>query len=184
MMKQVVNRLKSTLARGIIHLVQDEGGRQFCQVTVLSGEVKNRVERIQSFGFSSVPPSGTAAIIAFMGADRGKPVIIGDNDPAARFNGQAPGESAQYDAFDQHIVMRQDGSIEIQTGGNLIIKSAEKIRMETALLEVTGEIIDRAQSGGQSMADMRAVFNTHTHNENDAHNHGPTASPNQTMGAG
>lgn len=182
MMSQVVNRLKSAIARGIIHLVSDEAGRQFCQVTILAGETKAKVERIQRFGFTSSPPAGTAAVIAFLGGDRSKPVIIGDNDPGTRKKGLNSGESAQYDASGQFIYIKDDGSIEIKTNGVLLIRSAEKVRMETAQLEVTGEIIDHVDSDGQSMSGMRDVYNSHDHDENDGHNHSPTDEPNQQMG--
>lgn len=184
MMNQIVNRLKSAIARGIIHLVNDAAGRQFCQITILAGEVKANVERPQHFGFTSNPPPGTAAVIAFIGADRGKPVVIGDNDPATRKKSLKSGESAQYDALGQFVYLKDDGSIEIESGGVLLIRSAEKVRMETAQLEVTGEIIDRVDADGQSMAAMRAVYNVHTHDENDGHDHSPTDEPNQQMGGG
>lgn len=196
MMERIINRLKSILARGIIQLVNDEGGRQLCQVTVLAGEVKENVDRIQQFGFTSNPPAGTAAIIGFIGADRGKPVILGDNNPEERKKGLNAGESAAYDAFDQYIYLKNDGSIEIQTNGLLTIKSADKVFMETELLEVTGgittgegasiggsltavgDITDRNGSGGISMSAMRGVYDEHDHDETQA----TTQTPNQEMG--
>lgn len=179
-MKQVVNRLKSIIARGIIQMVNDEQGRQFCQVSVLAGETKNNVERIQHFGFTSNPPSGSAAAIAFVGADRGKPMIFGDNHPASRKTGLVPGESAAYDNFDQYIYLKKDGSIEVKTGGTLLIKSADKVRVEADILECTGEIKDRCDDDGVSMSEGREIFDTHDHDENDSG--GPTEKPNQLMG--
>lgn len=180
MIQQIINRLKSILARGIIQMVADEGGRQFCQITVLAGEHKNNVERIQHFGFTSNPPSGSAAVIGFIGADRGKPVVLGDNDPATRKKGLAAGESSSYDAFGQYVYLKKDGSIEIRTNGDLLIKSADKVRIETDQLEVTGEIIDHVDDDGRSMSYMRERYDEHDHDENDSG--GPTDEPNQKMG--
>lgn len=182
MIDLIINKLKSIISRGVLHKVADDGGRQFCQVSLLKNEVKNGVERIQAFGHSSVPPPDTAVIVAFVGADRGRPIIIGDNHSTYRKKGLNAGENALYDAFGQYLYFKNDGSIEVKTGGTLTIKSATKVRMETPVLEVTGDIIDNVDGDGQSMASMRAVFNIHTHKENDAPN--DTNTPTQTMGGG
>lgn len=182
-MRQVMNRIKAMLARSIIHLVNDEAGRQFAQVTVLAGEVKDDVERYQLFGITSVPPAGTSGIVAFLGGDRSKPVIIADNNSALRKKGLNSGESALYDAFEQFVYLKNDGSIEINTNGELLIKSATKTRIE-GNLEVTGQIIDLCDTNGMTMSGMREVYNTHTHNENDEHANSPTDEPNQPMEGG
>lgn len=179
-MKQVVNRLKSMIARGVIHLVNDEAGRQFCQITVMDGEPKKDVDRVQMWGFSGVPMPGSSAIVLFLGSDRNKPIVIGDNHPEYRPKEGVPGESIQYDAIGQYIYLQEDGSIEIQTNGLLTIKSADKVRIETDLLECTGEIKDRCDGDGVSMSLMRAWGDTHVHPENDAG--GPTDPPNTLMG--
>ena len=46
-------------------------------------------------------------------------------------------------------------------------------------IKATGDITDNSGDQAQSMASMRAVYNSHTHNENDSG--GPTDPPNQEM---
>lgn len=180
MYNKIANKLKGLLARAIIHVVSEAGGRQFCQVTILNGEIKSQVERPQRFGFASNPPADTACVIGFIGADRNKPVILGDNHAKHHFDTKG-GESAQYDAYDQFIYLKKDGSIEIVSGGLVTVKSSTKVRMETPRLEVTGEIIDRCDTDGRTMSDGREIYDTHDHNENN-NNGGPTDDPSQKMG--
>lgn len=172
MIPQIINKLKSIIIRGIINVVDDSAGRQACQVTMLAGEHKDRVERVMFFGVTSNPPKGSSAILAAVGADRSRVVIIGDNDKDTRKKGLAEGETALYDAFSQSIHLMADGTI--------LIKTNDKVRIE-GNLEVTGEIIDRCDIDGQSMNAMRTIFNTHTHTENDG---GNTSVTNLTMGGG
>lgn len=46
-------------------------------------------------------------------------------------------------------------------------------------IKATGDITDNSADQAQSMSSMRAVYNSHTHNENDSG--GPTDPPNQEM---
>ena len=46
-------------------------------------------------------------------------------------------------------------------------------------IKATGDITDNSGDQAQSMSSMRAVYNSHTHNENDSG--GPTDPPNQGM---
>lgn len=173
MIEQVVNRIKSLLAKGIIHLVNDENGRQFHQVTVLAGEVKNNVESAQQFGWTGNPPKGSTAFIGFLGADRNKPVILGVNDPATRKKGLKSGEAAGYDAIGQYIYFKEDGSVEIKTNGLL--------RVEADRLECSGDIIDNADSNTVSVREMREIYDGHDHTGDDG---GDTSKPRQLMGDG
>lgn len=170
-MQQVINRLKSLLAKGIIHLVNDEAGRQFHQVTILKGEIKSNVESIQQYGWTANPPKGSTAVIMFIGADRNKPLVIGTNDPATRKKGLKSGESAGYDAFGQFIHFKNDGSVKIKTNGLL--------KIDADRLECSGDIIDNAETNNISVREMREIFDDHDHIGDSG---GTTNKPNQLMG--
>lgn len=180
MMNQIINKLKGLVVRGVIKSINDTGARQMVVATLLAGEVKDRIERIQQFGMSSHPPSGAAAVFAAVAADRSRLVCIGENHPTHRPTDLVAGETQIYDAFEQFIHLQQSGVIYINAAGELRIVAPTKVRIETPQLEVTGEIIDKVDSSGQSMSGMRATYNTHTHPENDGG--GPTNVPIQTMG--
>lgn len=45
----------------------------------------------------------------------------------------------------------------------ITLKSTIKVRLETPLLECTGEIKDRCESDGRSMEEMRNIYNGHNH---------------------
>lgn len=173
MLNQAANRIKSLLARGIIHLVNDENGRQYHQLTILEGETKDNVESAQQFGWTGNPPKGSTAFVGFLGADRNRPLILGVNDPATRKKNLKSGESAGYDAFGQFIYLKEDGSIEIKTNGLL------KIQADS--LECSGDIIDNAATNTVSVREMREIYDGHDHTGDDG---GNTSDPHQLMDGG
>lgn len=182
MIDQLINKLKGMIVRGVIKSINDSGSRQMVVATLLAGEVKDRIERIQQFGMSSNPPAGASGVFAAAAADRSRLVCIGENHPAHRPKNLPAGETKLYDAFEQFVHLRASGVIEINAAGTVLINAPAKVRMVTAVLEVTGDIVDNCDTDGQSMSDMRDTYNTHVHPENDSG--GPTDVPNQQMGGG
>lgn len=68
----------------------------------------------------------------------------------------------------------------IQNVPTATVQAATKVRLETPLLEVTGDIKDKCDSSGKTMSGMRTTYNSHNHNENNTVG-GPTNLPNQAM---
>ncbi|PND29703.1 baseplate assembly protein, partial [Achromobacter pulmonis] len=64
-------------------------------------------------------------------------------------------------------------------GKPVTITNAPKVRAETDLLECTGEIRDRCDSGGRAMSEMRETYDGHDHPGDSG---GTTGKPNQGMG--
>jgi len=164
-------RLRLMASRAVLSLVSDATGMQIVQVKLLNGEVRDGIERVQNYGFTSVPHAGAEAIFLSLGGDRDHGIVITADDRRYRINGLQGGEVAIYTDEGDKIVLKRGNVIEIT--------AATKIRMVTPLLEVTGEVRDRCDADGMTMEGMRQIYNTHNHPENDAG--GPTDQPNQQM---
>lgn len=156
---------------------------QLANIDGLSGETQPDIEVMQHFGFTSTPPDGTQAIVLPLGGRTSASVIIATEHAAHRLKLDNRGEAAIY---------TDDGTwVYLKRGGQVHIKAATRVLLECPLTQTTGdllvggnvdavgEITDRIESGGSSMADSREVFNDHTHPEND--NGGPTDQPIQQM---
>lgn len=167
---------KLAVGRAILRSVNDSAKRQLVQIEALKGEVKDNVERVQEYGFTSVPLPGAQAVFVCVGGNRDHPVVIAADDPRHRVKGLKSGEVAIYTDEGDTILLKRGNEIEITTT-KLTVKAAEAVRMETPILEVTGHIIDQAGSGGFSMAAMRSIYNGHTHTETQ----GTTNPPNEQM---
>lgn len=61
------------------------------------------------------------------------------------------------------VIDAKNQAVTVNNATTVTINAATKVRMVTPLLEVTGDIIDNAGSNAHNMAQMRSIYNTHTH---------------------
>ncbi len=179
LMQPIQRRVRLMISRALLTLVNDGAGIQVVQVKLLAGEVRDSVERMQNYGFTSVPHGGAEGVMACVSGDRDHGIVIVMDDRRHRPTGLEKGESAQYDDLGQMVHLTRNGIVITGAGLPVTITDTPKVRMETPLLEVTGEIKDRCDTDGRTMSGMRDIYNGHTHPENDSG--GPTDAPNQGM---
>lgn len=170
-------RIMLSIGRAVLNAVYDDAPTQLVQVSMLSGEVRDKMERMAEYGFTSVPLSGAQGVAVFVGGDRGHGVVIATSDPRSRMKGLQPGEVAIYDDQGQSVHITRAGIVVKGAGKPITLTDAPKARFEMDI-EATGEIRDKCDSGGKTMSDMRQVFNGHDHNDPQG---GVVSKPNQQM---
>jgi len=178
-------RLLLLLARGVLRGVDDSKALQLIAADLLDDEVKSNIERPGFYGFTSHPLPGMPVIVGFMGGNRTHGVVLAVGDREFRLKNLAAGEVALYTDEGDYIHFQRGSKIAVLAGAEIeataplvTVKAATRVRMETPLLEVTGEIRDRCESGGLSMAEMRDAYNAHTHPGDSG---GVTGLPNTLM---
>lgn len=167
----LARRVQLMLARAVVRLVSDASGLQTLQLSLLANETRDGVERFQEYGFTSHPLPGAVALAGFIGGVRDHGIVLAVDDARYRLKTLGPGEVALYNQLGTRIVLRADGSV--------LMQADAVVRVEAPRLECTGDIIDNCDTNSRSMAGMRAIYNTHTHPENDSG--GPTDTPIQVM---
>jgi len=179
-------RVMLMVSRAVIKVVNDAGGIQKLQIVGYDGELLEGVERFQEYGLTSVPKGNAEAVATAVGGNRSHTIVIALDDRRFRLKNLKPGEVALYDDLGQKVHLKRDGiyvetpmKLEAIIGTSARIQAPAGVRLETPNLEVTGEIKDRCDSDGVTMADMRSVYNSHVHPENDEG--GPTDSPSEVM---
>lgn len=156
--------------RGVVATVNAAPAVQLVQVDGLAGETLQAVELMQHYGLTSHPPAGTMAVLVPLGGSTAHGIIVATEHGTYRLKGLAAGEVAIYTDEGDRVHLKRGRVVEIVAG--------TKLRVVTPLLEVTGEVKDRCDSGGKTMAQMRATYNTHTHPGDSG---GTTGAPNQGM---
>jgi phage baseplate assembly protein V len=73
-------RLRLLISRGAVKLVNDALKCQGLQVSLLSDEVRDDVERFQEYGYTSVPFTDAEALFLSVGGNRSLGVVICVND--------------------------------------------------------------------------------------------------------
>jgi phage baseplate assembly protein V len=171
-LERVARRVLLSLARALVTTVNDSGGAQMMQVKLNAMETRDNTPRIAEFGLTSNPPVGSDAIVVFLGGDRSNGVVLGTVHQPSRPKNLAPGETMIYSQDGKSVYLTASGGIVVEAENQAVtvnnattvtINAATKVRMVTPLLEVTGDIIDNAGSNSHNMAQMRQIYNTHTH---------------------
>ncbi len=151
---------------------------QSADVTLIAGEQKGGVEHLEPYGFTARAHGGAEAIVLFPDGDRSHAVTMVVSDRRYRLTGLQSGEVALYDDLGQSVTLTRQGIVVDGAGKPLIFRNAPKARFEMDI-EATGQISDRCDSDGLSMAAMRVAYNGHRHRENGEGNN--TDQPNQKM---
>lgn len=191
MMAPMARALRAMLGRGTVSASNSATRMQTLQLELMADEVKDVVEHMEPYGFTSRPQVGAEVVAGFFDGDRSHGVALVVADRRYRITGLAAGEVAIHDDQGQAVVITRAG-IEVRAAGKPVkITNAPRVDMQTPILAVTGAIqagssitsganITAAgnvadQGGAKTMAAMRATFNGHTHVETGSTTN-PTAS--------
>jgi len=114
MIRSMKRAISGMLVKAVAKTVDDSTMMQEVQVTVLHGEVDGPLERYQDFGFTSVPPEGSEAILAAIGGDQSHRVVLKMDSRDHRPTGLNDGDSCLYDAHSpQHTFKLVAGGAEL-----------------------------------------------------------------------
>jgi phage baseplate assembly protein V len=154
-MSTLNDKIMNMIARGVLGAVDDGKGVQVLSLSLLAGERKDNIERMQNYGFTSVPSGEAEAIVIFPGGDRSAGVVVALDERASRMSGLAAGEVAVYTNEGDSIVLKTNNEIEVTTR-RLVINAEESVEinaqqdvtvstptrvlMRTPLLRVEGDI--------------------------------------------
>jgi phage baseplate assembly protein V len=119
----VLRRLDNMTARGTLKTTVDDQGIQKMQLGVLEGEIVDQVERIQSYGLSSVPPDGGDAVVMFLQGNRDHGMVIAVNDRQSRPKGLKTGEVVLYNNHDVLVTLTADGHLQLKSPEDFTLES-------------------------------------------------------------
>jgi phage baseplate assembly protein V len=99
--------------RAVVSLVKDDTAIQLLQLSLLKNETKDNIERIQNYGFTSVPVSGAEAVVLFPNGNRDSGLAIAVDNSMYRLKDLPDGAVAMYHK-DGHFCKLTDDEISIQ----------------------------------------------------------------------
>jgi phage baseplate assembly protein V len=193
LIEKVYRRVQMLFGRGRVTLVNDAGPVQTMQLKLSDMETSDNRLRLAEFGFTSNPPAGSDAAVLHIAGDRGSGVVVATNHQPSRPTGLQPGEAMLYSEDGKQVYMTAGGGIVVNANGQSVsvngattvtINAPSGVVMNTPLLKVSGDIIDNAGSNSRTMAEMRSVYDSHTHPVAEVQGGGSTVTsnaPNQQM---
>lgn len=156
-------RLRNLARRGVVTRVDEGRKLREIQVRTGAGELRDRVEHFEPYGFTSSPLNDAEALVINLGADRAQSVAIVVADRRQRPKNLNLGDVALYAADGAIVIVRKGGGIEITSPAAITIVAPE-LHVQ-GKLTVTGDV----EAGGnvkdavRTMAADRLIFNAHTH---------------------
>jgi len=165
MIQPLAKRIKLSIGKCVLDSITDSTGLQTAKIVLLADEVLDEVERLQEYGFTSVPLQGCEGVAVFVGGNRGNAAIIATDDRRTRPTDLAEGDSAIYTAGGSIIKLTNaDQGLTIECEGPVVINSATSIQL--------GDTATEKMLKGET---FQAFFNAHTHTGNLG---APTGPPN------
>ncbi|CNB84546.1 baseplate assembly protein [Yersinia pseudotuberculosis] len=163
-------QIKMLLGIGRVTAFDDSNGVQTVQYQTPL-EVHSDTPRLAEFGFSSGLPAGSDVVIGFLGGDRSSGMIIASHHPAYRHVGLNAGETVIYAQWGQFIKLTESGvvieannqPVTVSNATEVTVNASVKVRLNTPLLEVSGNIIDNADSNSATLKSLRDAYNSHNH---------------------
>lgn len=105
-LRDMGNRVMMMFGRGVLRAVTDTGPRQQVQVEMLKDELRDGLEHMQNYGFTSHPLGGDVAV-AFLGGNREQGIVLVVDDRRYRL-ALLPGEVAIYDDLGNKIELLRE----------------------------------------------------------------------------
>ena len=141
-------RMRLMIGRAVLAAAADDSkGVQLVQVKLLDGEVADGVERMQSYGYTSVPLAGAEGVMACVSGDRNHGIVVVMDDRRYRLKNLQPGEVALYTDEGDTIVMKRGRKIEVTAGAEITatapvvkVEASTKVTLTTPLVEMTQDL--------------------------------------------
>ena len=189
-----LNRVRSAF-RGVLIRVNSGGDIQTVQAKGLATESLQDVELFQHYGFTSVPPRGSKAIMLPLNGRTSHSIVIATEHASYRLKSLKTGELAIYSDEGSNIVLRRGKIIEVNCDDYIVntkkytvnteehnvntstynVTASTGADFDTPLLNATNDISDSKST----MNALRKTYDDHDHDYSGEQ--GTTQKPNQKM---
>lgn len=134
------HKIATLILKGVLETLKEDTDLQVAQVFV-DGEPYDGLERIQQYGFTSVPEEGAETVILSVNGNKNQSFIIAIDDHRYRLKGLAEGSVALYTNSTNFVLLKPDGKIEIH-GNNIELGAAtfKKLITEDILAPMAAHI--------------------------------------------
>lgn len=163
MLAPIRRRIAMMAARAVVRLVNDTEGRQRLQVEILKGELRDGVERVQDYGFTSHPLPGCDAVILCGGGAREQSIAVVVDDRRYRLKLQ-PGEVAMYDDLGNAVKLLRDKVHIVATQEVHVEAPTVRVAATTAIIDADALTVNADTTfNGTVTANGKRIDDTHTH---------------------
>jgi phage gp45-like len=148
------NRVMMMFGRGVLRGVNDSTGRQQLQVELLKNELRDGVEHMQNYGFTSHPMGGDVAV-AFIGGNREQGIVLVVDDRRYRISLEA-GEVAMYDDLGNKVELLRE---------MVKVTAVQHLEAQAPTIKLIGdlEVVGNITTTGTITNNGKDIGSTHRH---------------------
>ena len=146
--------LQDILARGTVSAADGSKKMRVVQVRLLADEVRDDLEHVEPYGYTSEPLTEAEAFVLFFDGDRSHGITFCVADRRYRLKDLKPGEVAIFDDQGQKVHLTRDGivvstgkKLEATVGGTLTATvggaatlKAASVKIDSPTVEITGAL--------------------------------------------
>lgn len=145
--------------RAVLTRVNSTGPVQTIQAKALHGEQLQDAELYQHFGFTSVPPSGTKAIVLPLGGKTSHSIIIATEHGSYRLQALKSGEMAIYSDEGAFVSIKKGRIVDVECDTyqvkckNYLVTAENQAEFDTPMLTASQQVTAQGKfSGNAGMA--------------------------------
>lgn len=170
----LLRRIRLSVARGIVSLISDASpGHQTVQVVLRNGEPADEIERLQEYGFFSVPLEGAEALTVAVSGKQDHLVVACLADHRYRPREGEAGDVGIYHYLGHEIRLEEEGVIRIKAK-KLICEIEEEIGMTAPDMTLNSNVKITGKTNMEGGANIGGIeFGDHRHRETDNITEGP-----------
>lgn len=146
----------------------DAGDLQTLQITQgaigegFSDRILDKVKRFSQFGFGSVPPDDSDAIMLHRGGERSQSFVIATEHRPSRPKSMKPGDVVMYDVRGAKVQLTENGLLIDAAGLAVKVTNTSGVRVEGDI-SVTGDVTIQVDGHAISLAGFVTAYNAHKH---------------------
>lgn len=130
---EIVSRITSSIrkkiflvvGRGELKSVNNSKNTARCQGEFLKDELISDIEKMEDYGFTSNPEAGSQIVAIFVDGNREQGLVIRSHDRRYRPTDLQPGEVCMYHKSGSRVLMKADGSIEVDSTVGITLKTGD-----------------------------------------------------------
>lgn len=170
LLNPVKRQIRQLITRGLVKMVDPTQMIQLLQVELLSGEVLDRVEHFEPYGFTSNPPTdGAEVLAASLNGRRSHTVAFMVANRLFRMKNNSPGEVALFTDEGDVIHFKRNNEILIDTMGTLVANAGTSATITAPTITANGDTTINGTLNVTGDATINGIpFSGHKHQEYDA----------------
>lgn len=161
-LRDLGNRVMMAFGRGVLKGVNDAGGRQTLQAELLKGELRDGIEYMQHYGFTSHPHAGADIAVAFVSGNREQGIAVAVGDRRYRLTALETGEVALYDDLGNRVMLLRE-MVKVVAVQHLEAEAPTTKLVSAVTIEGSLTVNGNVATTGTITNNGKNIGSTHTH---------------------